>query len=115
MVTAFSGNQLTQQQFQHIASMVTKLTGIQLPSGKEELVKGRLSRRIRALGLRNFDEYLDYLDKDKSGREMSQMLDAITTNVTSFFREPAHFQFLRDTVIPQATQANRHLRIWSAG
>ena len=43
------------------------------------------------------------------------MLDAITTNVTSFFREPAHFQFLRDTVIPQAAQANRHLRIWSAG
>jgi len=78
-------------------------------------VNGRVSRRIRALGLAGFEEYLAYLDRDRSGRELSALLDVMTTNVTSFFREPAHFQFLKDQVAPDTLRAGRKLTVWSAG
>lgn len=102
-------------QFERISQEVRQRSGIQLPKGKEDLVQGRLSRRIRALGLSGFDDYLRFLERDDSGAEIGAMVDALTTNVTSFFREPVHFSYLAEQVVPEAAERGRRLRIWSAG
>ena len=110
---------LTEAQFSEISDLVRSLSGISLHDGKQELVKARLARRLRALGIRSFDEYIDYLRNDASGSELVAMLDAVSTNKTSFFREQEHFEYLGGTVLPRITAAvgasTRKLRIWSAG
>lgn len=108
-----SEQRMSPAQFERISQEVRQRSGIQLPKGKEDLVQGRLSRRIRALGLGGFDEYLRYLERDDSGAEIGAMVDALTTNVTSFFREPVHFTYLAEQVVPEAAERGRRLRIWS--
>ncbi|MFH1550553.1 MAG: protein-glutamate O-methyltransferase [Planctomycetota bacterium] len=112
--------ELTQRQFEKISSLVYDLCGINLHIGKKELVKARLNKRLRQLGISDFDEYLAFLASDTSGRELVDMLDAISTNLTSFFREPAHFEYLSKQILPRLVQERgrdpgRRLRIWSAG
>jgi chemotaxis protein methyltransferase CheR len=79
------------------------------------LVKGRLLKRLHALGLDSFDDYLAYVEGDTSGQELATMIDVLTTNKTSFFREPQHFTYLRQRLIPQLQQLRRPIRFWSAG
>lgn len=104
----------TNEQFEEISSMVHQLAGINLHDGKKELVKARLAKRIRQLQLRNLNEYIAYVRGDTSGRELVAMLDALSTNLTYFFREPKHFDFLRDEILPKLIE-RRKIRIWSAG
>lgn len=109
---------MTERQFEEISALVHSLCGINLHSGKKELVRARLGRRLRSLGLGTFDEYTEYLRNDASGRELTHMLDALSTNFTRFFREPAHFDHLCTSVVPAILRRNRHNRrmhIWSAG
>ena len=106
--------ELAPSQFQDISRTVYDVAGIQLRPGKEGLVRSRLAKRLRALGVATYDEYLARVAGDASGRELAEMVDALTTNKTNFFREPAHFDFLRDRVLP-ALPASAPLRIWSAG
>ncbi len=117
MTRTLIGPQLSAAQFRSVSALVKRLCGIDLHAGKRELAKARLSRRLRALRLASFDDYLRYLESDASGDELVAMLDALTTNTTCFFREPDHFVHLRDEVIPRFLQrpGARHLRIWSAG
>lgn len=98
-----------------VQTLAKQLAGIELNETKEELVYGRLARRVRSLGMSNFDDYCDLLHEPNSP-ELSSFVNAITTNVTSFFRESYHFDFLRDTAIPRlmANRPDRRLRIWSA-
>lgn len=112
---ATRGDTLSAAQFAEISRVVTGATGIQLPRGKEGLVQSRLSRRLRVLGLASFDAYLARVRDDPTGRERVEMLDLLTTNKTSFFRESAHFDLLRDTIVPEFARAPGGLRIWSAG
>ena len=105
---------LTENQFQKIGKIVYQVCGIRLTPGKEELVKARLGRRLRVLNLNDFDEYLDFLDNNKSN-ELSIMVDALTTNKTFFFREIEHFNFLTKHILPVIAETTRKLRIWSAG
>jgi chemotaxis protein methyltransferase CheR len=108
---------LTDRDFKRIQVMVKSRAGIDLGEGKRSLVYGRLSRRLRSLGLGSFREYLDLLEQPHS-TEAVHFLNAITTNVTAFFREAHHFEFLRGTVLPSMWAANastKRLRIWSAG
>jgi chemotaxis protein methyltransferase CheR len=108
--------EITDQQFQEISGLVKRLAGINLHEGKKELVKARLAKRTRQLKLGSLDEYIAYVRGDETGRELISMLDALSTNLTYFFRESAHFDFLKDRVIPRLMQQNhRRLRIWSAG
>jgi len=112
--------ELTQRQFEKISSLVYDLCGINLHIGKKELVRARLSKRLRQLGLRDFGEYIAYLKNDASGQEIVDMLDAISTNLTSFFRESDHFEYLSKQILPRLVQKRgkepgRKLRIWSAG
>ena len=110
---------LTEGQFEAISILVRRLCGINLHQGKKELVKARLTKRLRRLGLASFDDYIDYVRSDQSGAELVRMLDALCTNLTHFFREEQHFQYLGGQVLPQlATKvagSARKLRIWSAG
>jgi chemotaxis protein methyltransferase CheR len=105
------------EDFEALRRLVKELTGINLSDQKRELVYGRLARRLRALHLRTFAEYRDLLASD-GGREIVELCNAITTNLTSFFREAHHFEHLREQLL-QARAADRHgsrrVRIWSAG
>ncbi len=107
--------QLRASQFRAIQALAHRISGIHLPAGKEGLVRSRLARRLRRLGLRDFDTYLKFLRTDTSGNEIPHLIEALTTNKTSFFREPRHFQYLADHVLPDALAEGRPLRFWSAG
>jgi chemotaxis protein methyltransferase CheR len=105
------------EDFDALRTLVKELTGINLSDQKRELVYGRLARRLRALRLRTFAEYRELLSSD-GGQEIGELCNAITTNLTSFFRESHHFDYLREHVL-QARAAQRgparRMRIWSAG
>lgn len=102
--------ELTPGQFALITGMLHAHCGIRMREGKEGLVRARLARRLRALRLADFDAYLRHVDDDP--REFAEMIDALTTNKTSFLREVSHFDYLRDAVLPEL---GRTIRIWSAG
>ncbi len=110
---------LTDGQFAQISALVKSTCGLNLPGRKRELVRNRLSKRLRELHLRSFDEYLDYLRSDASSDELVAMLDALVTNVTSFFRHVEQFEHLARVVlqrkIADAEKSGKRLRIWSAG
>ena len=108
---------LSDAQFDDIRRLVREHTGISLADSKRELVYSRLVRRLRRLSLGGFGDYLQLLERGES-TELEEFTNAITTNLTSFFRENHHFEFLSGTVLPaleQRNAASRRLRIWSAG
>lgn len=104
---------LDEKHFRIIAETVRQRCGINLRSGKKELIKSRLLKRLRVLNLASFDEYIRFLKNDATGAELTTMIDCLTTNKTNFHREPAHFEFMVRTILPGL--AARRLRIWSAG
>jgi len=107
---------LSERDFNHIRKLVKDQTGINLSEGKRDMVYGRLSRRLRQLGISDFREYLGYLESDEA--EVGNFINAITTNLTSFFREMHHFDYLSKTIIPSLLKSNSNtgrIRIWSAG
>jgi chemotaxis protein methyltransferase CheR len=108
-------DELTDSQFDEISRLVKSLCGINLHTGKRELVRARLTRRLRELQLPSFDLYLQRLKED-DGEEIVAMLDAISTNLTRFFREPVHFDLIGRRVERWRQNApNAPIRIWSAG
>lgn len=102
---------LNQAHFEKISRILYATSKITMQTGKEELVKSRLVKRIRALGLSGFDEYIETVEKDAG--ELYQMVDLLTTNKTSFFRENAHFDFMKSRILPGIK--SKGMRIWSAG
>lgn len=105
---------LSHTQFGKIKSLLYDVCGIDLQPGKEGLVDARLAKRLRELKLGDYDQYLSHILEDPSRRELSWMVDALTTNKTDFFREKRHFDFLHQTVLPKLVQEKRPLRFWSA-
>lgn len=104
---------LTPHEFDQFRKLAYEKAGIDLRSGKEQLVSARLGRRMRALGIRSYKEYYRHVQEDKSGEALIAMIDALTTNHTSFFREIAHFEFLRKTILPGIRRRNQ-ISIWCA-
>jgi chemotaxis protein methyltransferase CheR len=107
----------SEEEFAALRKLVKTHTGIHLSDQKRELVYGRLSRRLRALGMSDFREYRALLNEEGS-TELVDFCNAITTNLTSFFRENHHFDYLRETFLKGRAQergASRRLRFWSAG
>lgn len=103
--------ELTRAHFEKISALLYSASKITLQSGKEELVKSRLVKRMRVLRLSGFDQYLEMVASNPA--EMYQMIDLLTTNKTSFFREQAHFDFMKSKIMPGL--ASKKIRIWSAG
>ena len=107
---------LTDGEFCRICQLVREHSGISLSDAKRQMVYGRLVRRLRALRLPNFAEYLQLLERGEP-RELQEFTNAITTNLTSFFRESHHFEYLADELLPAiapAARASGRLRIWSS-
>lgn len=102
--------------FHFIVRLIAERAGIALSEVKRNLVYSRLARRLRTLKLDSFSAYCRLLEND-DGSELEQFVNALTTNLTSFFREPKHFEYLSQTLLPALRQAppGQPLRIWSAG
>jgi chemotaxis protein methyltransferase CheR len=108
----------TQKDFDFLRTLSNSHTGIVVSDDKFDMFYSRLSRRVRALGLPDFAAYCDYLRNAGDQAELTELINAVTTNLTAFFRENHHFEYLRDQAIPermQAAGAERNLSIWSAG
>ncbi len=109
--------QLTDSEFKYFQDLAKQITGIALADNKRELVYGRISRRLRSLSLDSFTDYIKVLER-KDPTELEQFSNMITTNLTSFFRESHHFDYLKNTVIPglmKVRKSRKKIRIWSAG
>jgi chemotaxis protein methyltransferase CheR len=104
---------LTTTEFEQFRKLAYDKFGLDLRSGKEQLVSARLGKKLRELRLRSFKEYYQYVVNDRTGEALVAMIDALTTNHTSFFREPAHFEFLKKTICPSLRNRDR-IAIWSA-
>lgn len=105
------------KEFKFISDLVGERTGIVLSSAKRQMVYGRLSRRLRQLKMTKFSEYCDMLTSGHE-EELIEFTNAITTNLTAFFRENHHFEHLKKTVLPEIIKNNastKRIRIWSAG
>ena len=103
------------QDFLALRQLVKDMTGINLADSKRELVYGRVSRRLRVLGLSTFAQYREILEA-RDTAELNEFCDAMTTNLTAFFREAHHFEYLRDEFLrPRAAAGgSRRLRLWSS-
>jgi len=109
---------LTDGEFNQIRKLVIEHTGISLSDAKRNLVYGRLSKRLRKMKIDDFGSYISLLKSSEGKDELANFTNAITTNLTSFFRENHHFEYLKSNVLPELLRLNadtRRIRIWSAG
>lgn len=104
---------LTAREFEQFRRLAYEKFGLDLREGKETLVSARLGKKIRELNFRSFQEYYRYVLEDRTGEALTALIDALTTNHTSFFRESAHFEFLRQTILPGLAGRNQ-IAVWSA-
>ena len=109
--------EMTEAEFKKISGLIYDRCGIHLNDGKKELVKARLGKRIRNGHFRSFRDYYEYVVQDETGQELVHMLDSISTNFTSFFREEKHFDYLRRELLPALISGKKEkkIRFWSAG
>jgi chemotaxis protein methyltransferase CheR len=110
--------ELSPASFTRFARFITEELGIKMPESKFTLVQSRLLRRVRELGMQSVEQYGEYFFASSNDEEREHFINAITTNKTDFFREPQHFAFLRDAVLPAATAAvgaGHPFKAWSAG
>jgi chemotaxis protein methyltransferase CheR len=110
--------EFSDKEFEFIRKLVIERTGISIQPHKKTMVYGRLVKRIRTLGLKSFKEYIEFITSPSAGQEVVDFTNAITTNLTKFFREEHHFEHLKNASLPDIIKRNnirRKLRIWSAG
>lgn len=102
--------------FKRLASYIEKNVGIKMPEQKILMMQARLASRLNALNMTSFSDYVDYVLSGQHSEEVLHMIDVMTTNLTHFFREPTHFEFLSQHVLPEFLSNNRKsIKLWSAG
>ena len=106
---------LTADDFRRVCRIAYERAGLALPSGKEGLVRSRLAKRLRERSVTTFSGYFDLVERESNGDELVTLIDLLTTNKTDFFREPGHFDYLLNYIVPTCLSSGRPLRIWSAG
>lgn len=104
---------LSDREFKQISQLAHERFGLELKPGKEALVAARLGKRLRQRGFQSFADYYRHVLSDASGEALTELIDALTTNHTSFLRERAHFEFLAQAVVGEFGSA-RTVEIWSA-
>ncbi|MDD5053401.1 MAG: protein-glutamate O-methyltransferase CheR [Sulfuricurvum sp.] len=108
--------ELKPEEFKLFRQYIYEKVGIALSDQKSTLVRGRLNKRLNQLSLRSFRDYYDFLLNDQSGEELALFVSAISTNVTSFFREGAQWKWLEGYLGEMiASKREKKIRIWSAG
>jgi chemotaxis protein methyltransferase CheR len=108
------GARLTDKEVRRVVQLVYERSGITLHDGKRALIVARLQKLVRAGGYASFGKYLDAVETDLTGGELSTLLDAIATNHTNFFREEQHFEVLRTRVLPALAGGMDKIRVWCA-
>lgn len=107
---------LSDKEFDTLSQFIYKRYGIKMPPAKRVMLQSRLQKRLRALKTYSFDEYIKFVFSKQGEEEIIHMMDVVSTNKTDFFREPAHFEFLKQNVLPKFVENNtRNLKLWSAG
>jgi chemotaxis protein methyltransferase CheR len=112
---------LTDREFTRLSALIYKQCGINLHGGKQQLVQARLAKRLRTGGFDSVSAYLDHVLADATGAELTSLIDSISTNLTSFFREVKHFDYLVQKFLPALIErkvkagGDRRIRAWSAG
>lgn len=109
--TSVSG--ITDQEFNQFREMIFRIAGISMSPAKKTLVAGRLAKRLKHHGLTSYKDYYSLISKKGSDGELQIAVDLLTTNETHFFREPKHFDFVRDRILPTHSKG-RAFRVWSA-
>ncbi|MDP1946020.1 MAG: protein-glutamate O-methyltransferase CheR [Nitrospirota bacterium] len=104
---------ITPKEFENFRALIYQECGISLNDSKKTLLVSRLSKRLRMLELDSFQAYYDRVAGETDGEEFTLLLDLVSTNKTDFFREPKHFDFLREQILP-TLQSTRRVRIWSS-
>jgi len=107
----------TREDFEYLRQISNEHSGILVPDDKFDMFYSRLSKRVRLHGLSNFKEYCHFL-KNNPDTEFTEFINAVTTNLTSFFREKHHFEYMKNTVLPEVLKRNsakKSIRVWSAG
>lgn len=109
-------DRLSRRDFTRLAAFINDVAGIKMPDGKMTMLEGRLRRRVRATGTETIAGYSDWFFEDgHQDGEIVHLINAVTTNKTDFFREPRHFDHLRDAILPAFREGGRRkLRAWSA-
>jgi chemotaxis protein methyltransferase CheR len=112
-------NRISAHEYQRLAHLIRLECGIDFPPAKRDMVESRLARRARALGIESLSAYCEHLHTSEGRREeVGRLIDEVTTHKTDFFREPAHFDYLVDRIVPELMRAGiglrRPLRVWSA-
>jgi chemotaxis protein methyltransferase CheR len=108
-----TGNiELTDHEFRQFQEMIFSIAGISMSSAKKQLISGRLAKRIRHHAVRSYGDYFQLLMKPESRGELQIAVDLLTTNETYFFREPKHFDFLRNQIWP-TLKGQATVRVWS--
>jgi chemotaxis protein methyltransferase CheR len=111
---------ISRSEFQALSHLLYRAAGISLSDSKVQLVASRLAKRLRHLGMSSYREYHEYVRSgDPQGCELREMVNCLTTNKTSFFREAHHFDFLQQTLVPEMEDrarrgCERRIRVWSA-
>jgi chemotaxis protein methyltransferase CheR len=105
--------EINDAEFQRMRNLLYDIAGITLSDAKKMLLTGRLSKRLTALGLDNYTQYFKYVTDSAHSAELQFMVDLLTTNETYFFREPQHFDFLKEIITPASKQGHM-FRVWSA-
>lgn len=107
---------MTEKEFDRIVRYMAQYCGMDMRK-KKVIIEGRMDNYLTARGYHSYDEYMDEIEKDVSGREAQKMIDLLTTNHTYFLREPEHFDYFRNTILPELKakeEGTRVLRIWCA-
>ncbi len=109
--------ELGDKEFRRLAAYITEELGIKMPDVKRIMLQGRLQRRLRELQKHSFSDYLDFVFSREGTAEKVLMTDIITTNKTDFFREPVHFDYLTEQLLPvfYKEYGKKFMRVWSAG
>jgi len=104
---------LAPRTFDKIRRLVYEKAGIDLRDGKQQLVSARLGKKLREHNCRSFEEYLRNVETDRTGKSLIALIDALTTNFTSFLRETAHFEFLKKVILPKLAR-REIVEVWCA-
>lgn len=115
IITTSNVARLSNDEFERLSALVHQECGISLSASKKVMLESRLNKRLRALNLDSFKEYVQLLARAEGvASELVHMIDVVTTNKTDFFREPHHFTFLQQHLLPELARNMNPIKVWSA-